>query len=140
MSKGTAHARKRKVHRADQPRPTPDGAIYAGLTLIGVFITLLAVPLTGGDHWREVALGYVIAMAWLTNLYAYRAYRGAHLSHWQAALARLPLRCAGYGTRGGKPIEAAKGHDNARRALIGSVIVSVLVIAVVAALLFGGLL
>jgi hypothetical protein len=133
MSKSAPHARRRKhARRPEQARRASDSTIYAGLILIGVFVVALAVPLTQGDHWQEVAVGYVIAMAWLVNLYGFRAWRGVHLANWQAALARIPLRFIGYGRKGGKPIEAAAGHDDAGKAIIVSVIVSVLIIVTVA--------
>ncbi len=133
MSKSHAHDKRRRGgdHRPERAR-TPDRAIYIGLTMIGAFIVLLAVPLTGGKHWQEVAVGYVAAMAWLVNLYAIRACLGGHLANWQAALARLPLRCAGYGRKGGKPLEAAPGHAAARNAIIASIVFSIVVVVALA--------
>ncbi len=130
MSKGTVTSKRHKGGGRDPDRPrTPDGAIYIGLLMIGSFAVLLGFLFTEGKHWREVGLGYLIAIAYLVNLYTFRAYRGTTLAGWQAALARLPLRCVGYGTRGGRPLEAAKGQENARTMLLVSIATSVVVIA-----------
>ncbi|MHC4992797.1 MAG: hypothetical protein ACYTGC_17635 [Planctomycetota bacterium] len=135
MSKSTAHQRRRKSRPEAKSKPAPDHTIYAGLIMIGVFVVLLSIPLLQGDHWPEVAVGYLAAMAYLANLYAFRAYRGAHLANWQGALARIPLRFVGFGGGGGKPIEAARGHARAAKAIVVSIVVSLVIIVVAAILL-----
>ena len=107
--------------------------------MIGIFAAVLAIPLTGGEYWREVALAYLVIMTAFINLFARQAYLGRQLAPWQQALARLPLRPAGYGTRGGKPLEAAHGHAAARRALLISAVVSVVALIVIAVLLLPAL-
>jgi hypothetical protein len=131
MTRGASTARRRKHATPEIVRGAPDSAIYGGLILIGLFVALLAIPLFQG-HWREALLAYLVLMAALINFYAWRSYRSQHLAHWQKALARLPLRFAGYGTRGGKPLEAAHGQPAVRRAIVISIVVCIVVLVVLA--------
>jgi hypothetical protein len=126
--------KKRDAHGKTRPRST-DRAIYIGLIMIGAFVVGLGFPLTSGRYWREMGWAYLALMALLINVYAFRAYLGAELAPFQKSLARLPLRCVGYGTRGGKPIEAAHNQPDARRALAGSLALSLLILGVLAALI-----
>ena len=109
---------------------TVDGGVYIGLVMIGVFgIGLFSILSSGNaDAWRHGLLGYVIAVAFLVNLYAWRVCAGRTLAGWQQSLARLPLRCAGFGTRGGKPLAAAHGSDRAKMMLFVSIATSAVVI------------
>ncbi|MEE8155407.1 MAG: hypothetical protein V3T53_10695 [Phycisphaerales bacterium] len=105
----------------------PDGGVYIAFAIGGAFAMLLwwiASP----DTWRSGLIGYIIALAFLVNLNGWRAYRGRHLSGWQLALARLPLRCVGYGTKGGRPIEAAHGASSVQMILFVSLATSAVTI------------
>jgi hypothetical protein len=62
------------------------------------------------------------------------------MANWQRALARLPLRFAGFGTKGGKPLEGAHNASQARSMIIVSIIVSLAIIVGLAFLLIPGLL
>ncbi len=127
MSKphGKSH---RKKGGPPPARGTNDAAIYAGLLLIGAFVTFLAYMLSGGERWREFALGYLIALTFLVNFYTFAACRGRRLARWQQSLARLPLRWAGFGTKGGRPLEAARGSPRARMMLLLSIATSLVII------------
>jgi hypothetical protein len=131
MSK-TAQQRKQKSKRpASGARATRinDVNIYIGFIVIGGFVWVLAYLLNHDQaFWGAVTLGYVIAIAFLTNLYAFGAYQGKRLANWQQSLARLPLRFAGYGTKGGKALAAAHNADRARSMVILSVLVSVAIV------------
>ncbi|MCP3905484.1 MAG: hypothetical protein GY715_17805 [Planctomycetes bacterium] len=132
MSKTTAKKRHRKKPGTPPAPRTRDRSIYLGLFIIGAAVALFAyLVFEGQPYWRHITLGYVIAMAWLMNVYAVSAYRGKHLANWQQALARIPLRFAGYGTKHGKPLEAAHGSVAARRAIIMSVVVSAAIVVLV---------
>ncbi len=133
---------KRHRHKAKPARPTSrlarDGTIYLGLVIIGGAVVVLGFLLAGG--WRTpltggLAVGYLALMAWLTNHSAYRAYRGQPMANWKRALARLPMRCAGFGVKGGKPLEAAHGAASALRMIVISAVFSVLVLTGLAFLL-----
>jgi hypothetical protein len=140
MSKTAAKAHRKKTTRRPETRPiTSDRSIYIGFIIIGAAIVTIVFLLTEGGTSGEVALGYLVAMALLVNLYAIRAYRGARMVGWQKALARLPLRFAGFGSRHGKPLEAAHGAAKARTTIIISVIISLVILAVLAYLLIGEL-
>jgi hypothetical protein len=128
MSKPSSSSKKKQREDIRARRPASDRTVYAALIIIGTFAVLLAIPLTGGKQVGAIAVGYVAAMAWLVNQNAFRAYRGMHLANWQAALARLPLRCAGFGAKGHKPLEAAKGQPAARTWLMVSIVVSILLV------------
>jgi hypothetical protein len=137
----TSHARqsssrrKAKSHAPAKPAVS-DAAVYVALLMIGAFAIMLAgLLLHDLAHWTHVLVGYLIAMVVLINLYAWQAYRGKHLQGWQEALARLPMRIAGYGRKGGKPLQAAKGQADARTTLMLFGAGSVLVVAVVSVLL-----
>ena len=126
VPKHAAHARKTKRSTPGGPA-LPDGAVWIGLAMIGVFAVALWY-LISKETWRHGVVGYVIAVALLLNLYVWRACTGRSLARWQKSLAKVPLRLAGYGARGGKPLEAAKGSPRARTMLFLSIATSAVVI------------
>lgn len=109
-------------------RRAADRAVYIGLIMIGVFAIGLWYLIAEGT-WAHGLIGYVIAIAILVNLFTFQAYRGQALAGWQQSLARLPLRWVGYGTRHGKPLEAAKGSPSARAMLAVSLAASVIIVS-----------
>ncbi len=120
----------REKAKAAPPQRAPDGAIYTGLVMIGIFaIALWALFAQGIGTWKQGLIGYVIAMALLINIFTFQACRGRHLAGWQQSLARLPLRWVGFGTRQGKPLEAAHGSPRAKAMLAVSIAASVLLVA-----------
>ncbi len=122
------HQKARKGSRRPRRVGPPDGAVYIGLFMIGVFaigLWWIIAP----DSWKEALIGYVLAMAILVNLYTWRVCTGKRVAPWQQSLARLPLRWVGYGTRGGKPLDAAHGSDRARMMLFVSIATSAVGIA-----------
>lgn len=134
-TKRNTNRRKAKSH-APAKKSGSDAAVYLGLAMIGAFAVLLAWFLF--QHlmdWTHVLVGYLIAMAVLTNLYAWQAFLGRKLANWQQAMARVPMRIAGYGTRGGKPISAARGQPDAKMTLMLFGAGCVVLIAVVSMLL-----
>lgn len=133
-----SHARKGSSRAQAARRPaTPDGAVYIVVTMIGVFgIWLWAILVPEADSWKHGLLGYVIAILALINLYSWRVYLGRHVLGWQQSLARLVLRWAGYGTRSGRPLEAAHGSQRARMMLLVGLSASALVIAGLTVLLY----
>jgi hypothetical protein len=137
MSKTSAksHRKKKAPARRETDSTTSDLSIYIGLIMIGGAIVLAAFLLTDGQHWREFALAYLILMALFTNVYALGAYHGKRMANWQQALARLPLRCVGYGTKHGKPLVAAHNAVAARKMITVSIVVSVIVLIGLAFLL-----
>ncbi len=135
MMRKTPVRSHRKRSAAGQGRRGSDLAIYGGFLLIGVFVTFLAYLLSVGEGWRHVALGYLIAMAFLVNFYAWQACRGRRLAGWQQSLARLALRWSGFGTARGRPLEAAKGSNRAKMMLMVSLATSVVLIVLLTWLL-----
>ena len=109
--------------------------MYIAFVLGGAFAMLLWW-IADQDSWKSGLIGYVIALAFLVNLHGWRAYLGRHLSGWQQALARLPLRCVGYGTKGGRPIEAAHGAPSVQMILFVSLAASAVIILLLSLLLF----
>jgi hypothetical protein len=63
-------------------------------------------------------------------------YFGGRLLPWQQSLARLSLRWAGFGTKGGRPLAAAHGSRPAKIMLLLTMVTSVVVIAFLAWLLY----
>jgi hypothetical protein len=137
--------RSRKKKRIAGPRKPPavkpmtDRAVYLGIGIVGFFIVMLVFLFTDGEYWRPVALGYLIAVAYLINYYVFQVYRGKHIEHWQQSLARVPLRPVGYGTKGGKPLEAAHHHQETKKALLVSIAVSAAIVVLASFLLIPGL-
>ncbi len=130
MSKSSSksHSKKRIPSKAVTRAVIPDGGIYTfivGVGAIGMVFWWASSP----DDWQYGLVGYLIIIAVLVNLNAWRACKGRHLKSWQKSLARLPLRCAGYGAKGGRPIESAKGHQSANMMVYLSIAFSVVAIA-----------
>ncbi len=128
MTKSASRGRSKKSSTSRPARrAVPDGGVYIAFVLGGAFAMLLWLIASPGT-WRSGLIGYIIALAFLVNLNGWRAYRGRHLSGWQLALARLPLRCVGYGTKGGRPIEAAHGAPSVQMILFVSLATSAVII------------
>lgn len=129
MSKSSSksHSKKRTSDKTATRTVIPDGGIYIAIIGVGVIGSVFWYS-SSPDDLNYGLIGYLIAVAVLVNINAFKACKGHHLSSWQQSLARLPLRCAGYGTKGGKPIEAAKGHQNAKMMVLMSIAFSVVVI------------
>ncbi len=133
-SASRGHTKRSSKKRASR-RTVPDGGVYIAFVIGGAFAMLLWW-IADRDSWKSGLIGYLIALAFLVNLNGWRAYRGRHLSGWQQALARLPLRCVGYGAKGGRPIETAHGAPNARMILFVSLAVSAVIILLLSWWLF----
>jgi hypothetical protein len=126
---GRGHRRpKGRSGAAARPEGVGDGAVYFLFVFLGVCIGVFAW-LMGGEHAIPWIVGYVIAVLWLLNMAVVRAYRGGDMAPWQKSLARLPLRPAGFGARGGKPIEAAHGEPVVRSAMIATACASLAIAA-----------
>lgn len=143
MSKRSDRRQRKRPHvpKPKPPRRTSDRAIYMGFAIVGFFIVILTWLFTSDskiEYWRHVTLGYIVGVAYLINFYTFRTYQGKHLENWKQALARVPLRFAGYGTKDGKPLDAAHGHREARLALLLCIAISMLIIAGAAMLLIPG--
>ena len=120
-----------KSHHKTPPRPSPnmDGGVYIGILMIGAFgIWLFTIVSDSADAWKHGLLGYIIAVAFLVNFSTWQVCAGRTIVGWKQSLARLPLRCVGYGTRGGKPLAAAHGSDRAKMMLFVSIATSFVVV------------
>ena len=127
-----------KSHHRTPPRPVTnlDGGVYIGILMIGAFgIWLFTILSDSTDAWKHGLLGYVIAVAFLVNYSAWQVCAGTAIVGWRQSLARLPLRCVGYGTRGGKPLAAAHGSDRAKMMLFVSIATSFMVVLALTLLL-----
>jgi hypothetical protein len=132
------HARELRGKAQNAPKKvTSHTAIYGGLLLIGFFFVVLAGLLL--DHWLAPAVFYLAIVAYEVNASTWQVYRGMHLPNWQQALAKIPLQFVGYGTKEGKPLEAAHDHASVRNALIISMLISVVVVGALAALTINSL-
>jgi hypothetical protein len=120
-------------------RGAPDGAVYIALVMIGVFAVWLWSIVSGDDDkaWKHATLVYVIIVLVLVNLCTWQVYFGKRIANWKQSLARLAYRWAGYGTRHGKPLEAAHGSRPAAIMLLLTMATSVVVVVVLAWLLYG---
>ena len=139
MSKAHHKSGSRKhTARAPAPRPgAPDGAVYIGVIMIAAFaVWMWTIFAPGPDSWKHALLVCTVIVLALVNLYTLRVYFGARLAPWKQSLARLSLRWAGYGTRKGRPLEAAHGSRAAKIMLILTMVTSVVVIVALAWLLY----
>jgi hypothetical protein len=138
MSKSHHKSGSRKhPPRAPAPRAgAPDGAVYIGVIMIAAFAVWMWTIVSGPDSWQPALLVCTTIVLALVNLYTWRVYFGARLAPWQQSLARLSLRWAGYGTRKGRPLEAAHGSRPAKIMLILTMATSVVVIVALAWLLY----
>lgn len=132
------HPRKKKsqsaaVQRSAQQQAN-DRGIYGVIIMVGLF-GLGLWWLASDETFPHAVLGYIVAVLGIVNWCAFKAWRGMELAGWQKSLARLPMRFAGYGTRTGKPIEAAHDQDNARSALLISVSLAIVIIVAASLLL-----
>lgn len=105
-----------------------DRAVYLGMLIVGFFFVMLGW-LFAPEYWGLFALGYLALMAYLINFSVLDVYRGKHLANWRQSLARIPLRTVGYGTKEGRPLDAAHDHPETFRALTWSLIISLIVLA-----------
>jgi hypothetical protein len=114
-----------KAHHQKARKPAPtnlDGGVYIGILMIGAFgIWLITIFVDSPDAWKQGLIGYVIAVGFLVNFSTWQVCAGKTIAGWKQSLARLPLRCVGYGTKGGKPLAAAHGSDRAKMMLYVSI-------------------
>ena len=130
MSKHSArHARKQVKRVLPKAVVLSDKAVWIAIGMVGLFVIALWY-LVSRETWRHGVVGYLIAVAFLVNFYAWRVSTGHHLLAWQQPLARLPLRWVGYGTKGGKPLDAARGSAGARTMVVVSIAFSTVLIVV----------
>jgi hypothetical protein len=134
-ARGAGKQGRAQVHAQARSRPAPtrqrgigDGAVYILFVFLGVCVGFFAW-LVAGQSALPWVVGYALAILWLLNMAVVKAYRGGEMAGWQKSLARIPLRPAGYGVRGGKPVEAAHGDPQVRTALITTVCVSLAIAA-----------
>jgi hypothetical protein len=118
----------------DPKRGATDRAIYISIVIVGLAVTGLGFLITTGAYWEEFAIGYVTLVAIAINVSAWNAYRGRRLALFQRALARVPLRPAGFGAKGGRSLAAAQGDSRASSAIVISVILSAAIVAALIAL------
>jgi hypothetical protein len=129
----TAVRRKEKkravVPRVKPTRKTSERAIYLGVLVVGFFSVMLASLFMGLQNWPILSVVYLALIAYIIAFDTWLVYRGKHLSNWHQAMAKLPLRFVGYGTKEGKPLDAAHDHPEVFRALMIFVVASVVVLA-----------
>jgi cytochrome b len=129
MSKaGTKSNIKQSAAKRHAAERSNDRAVYISMLIVGAFILVLMWATMEGSQWMWGIVGMLLATCILINLYTFRIIRGGKLSQWQRSLAKIPLRFVGYGTKGGKPIDAAKGEDAAKMVLYVTAALSVLLV------------
>lgn len=116
------------------PRQASDRDIYFVVLIVGAF-GLMLWWVASRDTVMYAGLGYLLTVAFYVNHSAMLAWKGQSMPHWRTAMARLPLRFAGYGRKGGKPLEAAHDQPDAGRTIVISTIVSLVVLIGLAAFL-----
>lgn len=129
------HSRHGEQRAKPATQPMSDRSVYLGALIVGFFVVMLGWLLSEGSFWRQVALGYLVLLILNVNFAGWDIVRGKKISDWKQALAKIPLRFAGYGTRDGKPLETAHDQPAAKKTMITFGIVSVLLVAGLGALL-----
>ena len=124
----------RRKARPQKSKVASDRTIYSGILLIGFFFVALASLFFEG-HWREPLVLYIAVIAYLLVTATLSIYRGKHIPNWQQALARIPLRFVGFGTKEGRPLEAAHDQPATRKAFIVALLVSIVVVVALGLLL-----
>lgn len=112
-----------KRHAQDR---SMDRAIYISIVMVAAFV--LFIWFMVADTWPWAIVGFLLAVLGMINFFTWKVIQGQPLAVWQRSLAKLPLRFVGYGTRGGKPIDAAKGQDAAKMALYLTAAISVVIV------------
>lgn len=133
-TKTAAHRHQRSPHGEHKPKPVsapiPDRTVYFLAILIGGFGVVIACLLTSERYMLHLAFGYIALVLYTINLEGWMAYRAKPRSDWRRVLAKLPLMPVGFGTKGGKPLDAAHGQPAVRKALIVFGLISVVLIAI----------
>lgn len=132
-TKTSAHRHQRSRHGQQRVKPAAkpmsDRAVYLGAVIVGFFVVMIGWLLSEGLFWRQTTLGYLALVMLNVNFAGWDICRGKRLSEWKRSLAKIPLRFAGYGTKNGKPLEAAHHQPVARRAMLAFGAISVLIVA-----------
>lgn len=127
MSKaGTKQNLKQSAAKRHAQERSNDKAVYITIIMVGLF--LLGIGFLATEHWPWWIVGMIGAVLAMINYFAWRIVIGHKLQQWQRSLAKVPLRFVGYGIRGGKPLDAAKGEDPAKMALYVTAALSVLIV------------
>ena len=138
-TKTAAHRHQNSPHGEHKPKPVsapiPDRTVYFMAMLIGGFGVIIACLITNERYLLHWAFGYIALLLYTINLEGWMVYRGKSRSDWRRVLAKLPLMPVGYGTKGGKPLEAAHGQPAVRKALIIFGLISLVVTAAMVYLL-----
>jgi hypothetical protein len=113
---------------------TSDGAVYFVLALIGIATVAVAFLLEEGRGQLvgPVIVGYCAVMGWFAHNSAWAADRGRRMANWRRALARLILRCAGFGTKTGKPLAAAHNVPAAKKTIMVSGVFTIVILGALA--------
>ncbi len=106
-----------------------DRAVYGGIIIVGLFIVMIGWLFSDGLYWRQTLLGFVLLVMLNINFAGWDVCRGKRLADWKHALAKIPLRFAGFGTAEGKPLEAAHHQPAARAAMFRFGLLSVVLAA-----------
>ena len=138
-AKTSAHRHQHSRHGEQRSKPATQPmssrAVYLGALIVGFFIVMLGWLLSEGSFWRQVALGYLALLILNINFSGWDIVRGKHIAGWKQALAKIPLRFAGYGTKDGKPLETAHDQPAAKKAMVLCGVISVLAVAALGFLL-----
>ncbi len=135
MSRSTSkNPRGKAAAQRSAARRNQDRGVFAVVVMVSLFILGLWF-LASAETFPYAVIGCVIAILGFFNLYTLKVIRGQKLAVWQKPFARLPLRFAGFGGRGMKPLEAARGEQAAMMAFYIALAVSVAIIVVVTLLM-----
>jgi hypothetical protein len=139
-SKTAAHRHQHYRHGEERPKPaTPpmsDAAVYFIAFIVGGFTIMLGGLMTDATYWPHFGLLYLALLLYTTIMAGWSVYRARHIADWRQSLAKVPLAPVGYGTKRGKPLEAAHGQPQARTAMTVFTIASIILVAGLALLIF----
>jgi hypothetical protein len=124
---------KQSAARRHAEERSNDRAVYITIMMVGLFI--LGIAFLATDDWPWWIVGMLAAVLAMINYFGWKTVFGHKLAAWQRSLAKVPLRFVGFGTRSGKPLDAAKGEDAAKMALYVMAAMSVILLLGVWALI-----
>ncbi|TVQ54987.1 MAG: hypothetical protein EA377_04365 [Phycisphaerales bacterium] len=125
MSRSTSkNPRGKAAAQRSAAQRNQDRGVFAVVVMVSLFILGLWF-LASAETFPYAVIGCIAAILGFFNFYTLKVIRGQKLAIWQKPFARLPLRFAGFGGRGMKPLEAARGEQAAMMAFYITLAVSV---------------
>ncbi len=131
MSRSTSkNPRGKAAAQRSAARRNQDRGVFAVVIMVSLFILGLWF-LASAETFPYAVIGCVMAVLGFFNVFTLKVILGKKLALWQQPFARLPLRFAGFGGRGMRPLDAARGEQAAMMAFYITLALSVVILVAV---------